>query len=428
MTHKAISISVRARTTLALFVLGLLLVLMSSGWQLREETSRRAAQQDDELRAIPLLYAAPLLRSLERPEAVNTLLQQIRSRHGLRSVELQTQAGQQFRAQANDDAEPGPSAEFALGDAGALRVQAQAATLRNTLQQDQLLRNTLLHLAVVLVLGLAAAWLLDRLLLRHLRRLSDDARRFDPTLPPQQMAWMEQDDSKPRELQQLEQAIAHVHVTLGDELQREQSRGRQLRDEIARQSQALQQAERTLEARRRELASLERHDALTGLSNRREFDGVLRREFKRAQRDQGRLALAILDLDHLKPYNELHGRAAGDLLLQRLSRLLAEHFKRDTDLVARLGGEEFAVLLPGFDAASAQGLLDPLRDAWRELALPHGALPPERLADDVVTVSIGLAAYQPGHPYLSPQALMQASDEALYLAKHMGRDRLCLAA
>ena len=56
-----------------------------------------------------------------------------------------------------------------------------------------------------------------------------------------------------------------------------------------------------------------------------------------------------------------------------------------------------------------------------------GALPDDALTDDIVTISAGLAAYQPGHPYLSPQALMQAADEALYLAKHMGRDRLCLA-
>ncbi|WP_343605609.1 GGDEF domain-containing protein, partial [Roseateles sp.] len=162
-------------------------------------------------------------------------------------------------------------------------------------------------------------------------------------------------------------------------------------------------------------------------TNRREFDAALRREFKRAQRDQGRLALAILDIDHLKPFNAHHGRGAGDEVLRRLARLLAEHFQRDTDLVARLGGEEFAVLLPGLDAEAAQGLMETLCDAWRSLAVPHGALPDGAPDEGIVTLSAGLAASQPGHPYLSPQALMQAADEALYLAKHMGRDRLCLA-
>lgn len=431
MTHKAISISVGARSMLALFALGLLLIAFSSAWQLREDAHRRAAQTDTELDAIPLLYAGPLAYSLrqqaEQPEAVSGLLHHILTRHHLRSVELQTGSGQQFRALSDDDAKPGRSARFPLADAGELRLQTAAASMGDTLRRDPLLRTTLIHLLLMTLLGLCAALLVDRLLLRHLQRLSDQARRFDPTLPPQSLSWIDADQARPREVLQLEQAIDHVRISLGDELHREQSRGRELREEIARQHRALQQAERSLEAKRRELASLERNDTLTGVANRREFDQALRREFKRAQRDQGRLALAIIDVDHLKPFNEQHGRAAGDEVLRRLARLLAEHFQRDTDVVARLGGEEFAVLLPGFDAESAQGLLEVLRDTWRALGLPHGALPDDALTDDIVTISAGLAAYQPGHPYLSPQALMQAADEALYLAKHMGRDRLCLA-
>lgn len=431
MTYKAIRMSVGARSMLALFVFGLLLVVLSSGWQLRENTRRRAAETDAELSTIPLLYAGPLAYSLQqqpdRPEALRGLLHHILTRHNLRSVELQTRSGEQFRALSDDDAEPGPRAEFSLANAGELRLQAQAATLSDTLRRDPLLRMTLIHLAMATLLGLVAALLLDRWLLRHLRRLSDQASRFDPTLPPQSLTWTEPGEPRPSELLHLEQAFDHVRTSLGDELHREQSRGRELREEVARQHRALELAERSLEAKRRELASMERHDALTGVANRREFDLALRREFKRAQREQGRLSLAIIDLDHLKPFNERHGRAAGDEILRRLARLLAEHFQRDTDLVARLGGEEFAVLLPGFDAASAQGLMEALRDTWRAFAVPHGALPEEALTDDVVTVSAGLAAYQPGHPYLSAQALMQAADEALYLAKHMGRDRLCLA-
>ncbi|HLO94837.1 MAG TPA: diguanylate cyclase, partial [Burkholderiaceae bacterium] len=113
-----------------------------------------------------------------------------------------------------------------------------------------------------------------------------------------------------------------------------------------------------------------------------------------------------------------------DEVLRRFARLLGERFKRDTDLVARLGGEEFGALLPGFDIGSAQNILESLREEWRRLSLPHGASP----VDEVVTVSIGLAAYSPTQPYLSPLALLQAADEALYIAKHAGRDRLSLAA
>ncbi|WP_343635022.1 GGDEF domain-containing protein [Roseateles sp.] len=431
MTPKALRISVGARSLLALFASGLLLVALSTGWDLRETSQRRSAEADAELSAIPLLYAGPLAYSLrqrpQQPEALHGLLHHILTHHHLRRVELRTPEGEQFRALSDDDSEPGQSAEFSLADTGELIVQATAASMGELLRRDPLLRSTLIHLVLATALGLLAALVLDRWLLRQMRRLSEQASRFDPTLPPRVPTWLDDDEPRPRELLQLEQALDHVRTSLGDELHREQSRGRELREEVARQHRALQQAERSLDAKRRELASMERRDALTGIANRREFDAALRREFKRAQRDQGRLALAILDLDHLKPFNERHGRAAGDEVLRRLSRLLAEHFQRDTDMVARLGGEEFAVLLPGFDAESAQGLMEALNEAWRAFAVPHGALPDHASGEGIVTISAGLAATQPGHPYLSPQALMQAADEALYLAKHMGRDRLCLA-
>ena len=150
------------------------------------------------------------------------------------------------------------------------------------------------------------------------------------------------------------------------------------------------------------------------------FDETLRREFKRAQRQRGLLAVAVLDLDQFKQFNEAHGAAAGDQALQRVAALLNDRFKRDTDFVARLGGEEFVVLLPGAGMAEAQGVLELLRDDLRALRLPDGG--------GDLTLSVGLAALSPAHPYLSAQAMLQAADEALYIAKHAGRDRLSLAA
>lgn len=204
-------------------------------------------------------------------------------------------------------------------------------------------------------------------------------------------------------------ALAHQH----DELRR-------LRAQVADQHRLLDQARATIETQQRELASLVRTDALTGLANQRAFDEALRREFKRAQRQRGLLAVAVLDLDDFKLFNQQHGTAVGDLALQRVAALLNERFKRDTDVVARLGGEEFVALLPGVGMAEAQGVLELLRDDLRELRLPDG--------QGSLTLSIGLAAASPAHPYLSAQALLQAADEALYIAKHAGRDRLSLAA
>jgi diguanylate cyclase (GGDEF)-like protein len=133
----------------------------------------------------------------------------------------------------------------------------------------------------------------------------------------------------------------------------------------------------------------------------------------------------VIDLDSFKRFNQTQGHASGDAALQAFAALLGERFKRDTDMAARLGGEEFVVLLPGLDLAESQALLEQLREDWRAQAPQHAG---SQSADQRLTVSIGLAALSPLRPYLSPQALMQAADEALYIAKHTGRDRLSLAA
>ena len=299
---------------------------------------------------------------------------------------------------------------------------ALSALLRSRarLQIEHVLGMALQDLLLVLALGLACSLVLERLLLRPLRRLAERAHSFDPTEPPGAGTWAE---PGPRELLQINKAFERVHQSLGAELRREQELARRLRDEVEQRDAALSQARQALDHARRELAALSRHDGLTGLPNRREFDDALRREFKRAQRLQSRLAVAVMDLDHFKAYNQLQGHVAGDAALQAFGRLLGERFKRDTDLVARLGGEEFGALLPGFDMVEAQGLMEQLREDLRGLGLVHPGTP-----EGSLTVSIGLAALGPSHPYLSPQALLQAADEALYLAKHAGRDRLTLAA
>jgi diguanylate cyclase (GGDEF)-like protein len=302
---------------------------------------------------------------------------------------------------------------------------AHDARLRDELHGSRLLSLLVRDLLLVLLLSGALVVVLDRLLLRPLRRLAASTEAFDPTQPPPlgDTAAAPLAD-EPAELQQISHSISRVHQSLWQQLRDEQGRAAQLRAEIEHQREALDQARHALEATSRELGSLSRVDALTGLANRREFDEGLRREFKRAQRQRGLLALAVLDLDHFKQFNVSHGLPAGDAVLTRFARLLTERFKRDTDLIARLGGEEFVLLLPGFGIADAVALLEQLREDLRALQLPQQRLG----ADRVLTVSIGLAVYGPAQPYLSSQALMQAADEALYIAKHAGRDRLSLAA
>lgn len=431
----ALLLSLKSRTLLGLLMLGLALVLVLGSWHLRREMRGQAELAEGSQQLLPLLYAEPLSRALasKQVNAAQRLLEAMVIRHELQSAELRGRDG--LRLLSGLDALPGPDSphsEFSLrlpgeGDElGRVRVVAPELSVWGQLAKPSIQHWLLQLLALTLALGLGAALLIERLLLRPLRRMASDMERFDPSRPPSEFSWFDdgQPARAPAELRQINRAMARVHQSVDQQLRRKQREMRDLSAQVAQQARALHEAQAALEIKQRELAQLARHDALTGLANRREFDDALRREFKRAQRQQSRLALAVLDLDHLKAYNDLHGHAAGDEVLRRFARLLGERFKRDTDLVARLGGEEFGALLPGFDIGSAQNMLESLREDWRRLSLPHGASP----VDEVVTVSIGLAAYSPTQPYLSPLALMQAADEALYIAKHAGRDRLSLAA
>jgi diguanylate cyclase (GGDEF)-like protein len=269
-----------------------------------------------------------------------------------------------------------------------------------------------------LVLGLSVTLLLlvELLMLRPLRQLAAGCEAMESAPLPLTPEAVSRAPGRAAELDRIGHAMRRVQGSLW---QQEQD-ARELRRELAQQRQQLEQAQAALEAHQRELANLARTDILTGIANQRVFDEALRREFKRAQRQRGLLAVAVLDLDQFKQFNLAHGTGVGDQALCRVAALLSERFKRDTDLVARLGGEEFAALLPGLGMAEAQGVLESVREELRALRLPDG--------QGDLTLSIGLAAASPAHPYLSPQALLQAADEALYIAKHAGRDRLSLAA
>jgi diguanylate cyclase (GGDEF)-like protein len=169
------------------------------------------------------------------------------------------------------------------------------------------------------------------------------------------------------------------------------------------------------------LESLSNSDALTGLANRRHFDQVLDKEWRRACRSHHALSLCMIDVDWFKAYNDHYGHLAGDRCLRQVAQLISQYARRGSDLAARYGGEEFVVLVAdpaSCDlAALAQGICQSVRDA----GLPHAASPV-----GMVTVSIGVATLHPRSDL--PQAsLVQAADRALYQAKALGRNRLFLA-
>ena len=165
------------------------------------------------------------------------------------------------------------------------------------------------------------------------------------------------------------------------------------------------------------LREIAQRDGLTGLFNRRCLDEVLHTELLRAAREKKPLSMLLVDVDHFKSFNDTHGHLAGDTCLRHVAGTIAACVARPADLVARFGGEEFAVLLPGTETAGAQQVAEHVKSA---IAAQHH--------DDVgdVTVSIGVATLWP-QAATAAEDLIASADHALYAAKAAGRNRVEIA-
>jgi two-component system, sensor histidine kinase LadS len=172
-----------------------------------------------------------------------------------------------------------------------------------------------------------------------------------------------------------------------------------------------------LEEANRKLADLSTKDGLTGLANRRRFDEALNSEWKRAMRLDLPLAVAMIDVDQFKLYNDHFGHQAGDECLRRIAAVLRTCIHRSGDLVARYGGEEFVIILPGLNADKALILAETIRGAVQAEQLVHT----KQSNTGVITVSIGIAARSP-EPGQGAEDLLREADTALYEAKRGGRN------
>ena len=167
------------------------------------------------------------------------------------------------------------------------------------------------------------------------------------------------------------------------------------------------------------LVELATRDGLTGLSNRRTFEGALAREAARMVESEAPALLLLLDIDHFKRINDTHGHAAGDAVLKRVSRAVADQL-RPMDLVARIGGEEFGVIIPSCPAPFGQAVAERIREAVSEAQAELAA--GLRLQ---VTVSIG-GAFAGGSLGLDTVHWCERADHQLYQAKSLGRNRVCI--
>ena len=165
------------------------------------------------------------------------------------------------------------------------------------------------------------------------------------------------------------------------------------------------------------LASQAAIDATTELFNRRHFNRQLHVTLRDAARRSETTALLLIDIDHFKLFNDRYGHLAGDDCLHQVAQAMAGAIRRPRDTAARYGGEEFAVILPATGLDGARHIADHVLAAIRSLGVDHGASP----TASTVTVSIGVATGKPGTRY---EALIRASDDALYAAKREGRDRV----
>jgi diguanylate cyclase (GGDEF)-like protein len=218
--------------------------------------------------------------------------------------------------------------------------------------------------------------------------------------------------------------VEAVHSYLQDKKLTEQNlKMQQLNRELERlnQEQARIIAARTAELEKinQELRNLVNLDGLTQLANRRHFDEYLSQEWYARARNQQSLSLILCDIDAFKQYNDTYGHLPGDDCLVSIARAIQNTIKRPSDLAARFGGEEFAVILPNTPLEGAKIVAKFVQDAINSLALPHTASP----INSQVTVSMGVASLIPVHS-LSPLALINAADKALYQAKTQGRNRI----
>lgn len=158
-------------------------------------------------------------------------------------------------------------------------------------------------------------------------------------------------------------------------------------------------------------------DVLTGVPNRRKFNEAMRSDWKLAVRDKKPISLLMMDIDEFKRFNDHYGHPEGDKCLIAVAKTLQQTIDRPIDMVARIGGEEFVILLPDTDLLGAEFIAQKVQQNIHALNFPHS----ESKVCDFVTLSIGVSCIEPTLQE-DPDKLIDAADKALYKAKHDGKD------
>lgn len=214
-----------------------------------------------------------------------------------------------------------------------------------------------------------------------------------------------------RRWRKLHHGVSELQAPITQELQKTDDHSQQAINELRKQLVELNQENIRLIRLLQETNVRLLQDTLTGIPNRLAYEEWLQQEFQRWIRFGNPLTFLIWDIDHFKQINDQYGHATGDLVLRNIASQLAGRI-RSTDFVARFGGEEFVMLLPGADMEAALQLANQIRVGIAEFDNAEMNIP--------VTISCGLTDFQPGD---SPQSVFDRADRALYQAKREGRNR-----
>jgi diguanylate cyclase (GGDEF)-like protein len=295
-----------------------------------------------------------------------------------------------------------------MGDERVLWAQLRSEIVN--IAATQIIQSVLLASLIMLMFS--------RLVTVHVQRIAHHLNELTPSTLKKFLS-LDRSPHRQDELTLLVAGVNHLQSNLSDYLQRQQRDEQELASHRDRLADLVRARTAELETANLRLDSLARTDSLTELSNRRHFDEIKEIELRRALRSQLPLSLLICDIDYFKRYNDTYGHSGGDDCLKTIARTLHSTFGRAGDVVARIGGEEFAVLLPATDAQHAQQLAEKLRQSLAEIAIEHKASE----VSPFVTLSIGIA--QLDHATVDDFAtFFRQADQALYKAKETGRNRV----
>lgn len=167
------------------------------------------------------------------------------------------------------------------------------------------------------------------------------------------------------------------------------------------------------------LSKISVQDALTGISNRRGFDGFLSNAWARAIRNESPVSLIFCDVDYFKDYNDFYGHPEGDEVLKNIANTIESRSRKGSDLAARYGGEEFAIILPDTKFEVALIVAEKIRTAIQSLKIPHE----KSSVNEYVTISLGVVSMLPLRG-MDSSAIVKQADQALYTAKEAGRNQV----